>query len=276
MDKLSEVIKRFSIAAGVFYSGQLCGISSFEEPNEQVGHLHLLRKGRMTVTDHLQQRTEIDQPALLFYPQPTPHRIQADASTETEIVCASVRYGTGAANPLATALPPLITLPLSDAPRLAMTANWLFEEAFADHDAKHIVMDRLAEILVVEVLRHLLQDGHQLTGMLAGLAHPQIGNALSALHTTPEHPWTLEQLAQRAAMSRSKFAALFKETVGTPAGDYLIDYRIEVSKGLLLAHKPVSWVANEVGYETASALARVFRKKLGVSPTEWLHQQVAA
>ena len=41
---------------------------------------------------------------------------------------------------------------------------------------------------------------------------------------------------------------------------------------LLKENKPVALVANAVGYENGSALARVFRKKMGISPKEWVDQ----
>jgi len=34
----------------------------------------------------------------------------------------------------------------------------------------------------------------------------------------------------------------------------------------------VGLVAHEVGYENGSALARVFRKKIGMSPKQWLEK----
>jgi len=45
-----------------------------------------------------------------------------------------------------------------------------------------------------------------------------------------------------------------------------------VAKGLLKKNKSVALVANAVGYENGSALARVFRKKLGISPKQWVEQ----
>ena len=71
-------------------------------------------------------------------------------------------------------------------------------------------------------------------------------------------------------MSRSKFATLFRETVGTTPNDYITDVRIALAKEMLKDNVPVSIVANKVGYEHASALARIFRKRLGLSPKEWL------
>lgn len=38
MDKLSAILNRFSISAGVFYTGSICGLSSFDDPNGNEGH----------------------------------------------------------------------------------------------------------------------------------------------------------------------------------------------------------------------------------------------
>ncbi len=102
--------------------------------------------------------------------------------------------------------------------------------------------------------------------MLAGLSHPQLVKVMNAIHEQPQENWSLEKLADIAVMSRSKFAELFRSIVGQPPGDYISDWRVAVAQGLLKKNKPVGWVANEVGYENGSALARVFRKKTGLSP----------
>jgi len=109
-------------------------------------------------------------------------------------------------------------------------------------------------------------------GLLAGLAHPQISRVLTAMHKAPEKQWGLAEMAELALMSRSKFADAFKRTVGQSPGNYLIDWRINVAKVLLKQNKPVALVANAVGYENGSALARVFRKKLGISPKQWFEK----
>jgi len=109
--------------------------------------------------------------------------------------------------------------------------------------------------------------------LLAGLGHPQLSKVILAIQSAPEQPWGLIEMADIALMSRSKFAELFKRIVGQSPGDYVIDWRVIVAKNLLLQGKPVSLVANAVGYENGSTLARVFRKKLGLSPKEWLEQK---
>ncbi|MRI33126.1 AraC family transcriptional regulator [Endozoicomonas sp. OPT23] len=273
MDQLSSVLSRFSISAGVFYSGQLCGLSSFEEPNARIGHIHLLKKGTLKILERGKPDKVFSEPTLLFYPRPTQHRIMAEDADNTEIVCAEVHYGSGPTNPLASSMPDMVSIPLARAGRLQSTIDWLFEEAFSKHSARQIIMDRLCEIMIIQLLRHLMSSGDINGGLLAGLSDPKLAQALDVIHNQPEHNWSLVELSEKAMMSRSRFAEHFKKVIGITPNDYLSGWRVEIAKGLLKQDKPVGWVANEVGYENASALARVFRSRTGMSPKEWLGNQ---
>ena len=270
VDKLSEVLSQFSISAGVFYTGNLCGLSNFSPDGIEQGHLHLLQSGRITVMDQNGKSIALEEPAVLFFPRPTQHRLIAEEKDAAQLVCASVRYGTGTSNPLANALPPIMIVKFGEAESLRRATDMLFQEAFHDENGKLAMMDRLTEVFLIHLLRYAMQAGVVETGMLSGLAHPQLSKAIKAIHEAPEQNWSLENLASIASMSRSKFAELFKEHVGQTAGDYILEWRVALAQNLLKKGKPVGVVANEVGYENASALARVFRKKTGTSPKQWL------
>lgn len=270
MDKLSEVLTHFSITAGVFYSGGLCGVVEFGDSGAQEGHLHLLKQGRMNIIDERGESYNLHEPSLLFFPRPTRHRLEADETDTTEIVCATVRYGSKSNNALVNSLPDVLVLSVADGDRLKPLVEWLFEEAFSDSSGRQATIDRLTEVLLIQLLRHVVDTGAVSHGMLGGLAHPHLSRAILAMHADPAKRWNIEELSMLAAMSRSKFAEVFRESVGQPPGDYLIEWRLAVAQDLLKKGKPVGWVANEVGYENASVLARVFRKKIGMSPKEWL------
>lgn len=270
MDKLSEVLNNFSISAGVFYTGNLCGLSSFNPDGSEEGHLHLLQSGKLNVIDHNGNKTHISEPSVLFFPRPAQHRLMAEEEDNAQVVCATVKYGTGSKNPLANALPSLLTIKLAEAKPLCVATDLLFQEAFEDNNGRLAMMDRLTEVFIIHLLRYAMKSGIVEAGMLSGLAHPQLSKAIVAMHDAPEKNWPLETLAELSAMSRSKFAELFKEQVGQPPGDYLLEWRVALAQNYLKKGKPVGWVANQVGYENASALARVFRKKTGQSPKQWL------
>ena len=109
-------------------------------------------------------------------------------------------------------------------------------------------------------------------GVLLGLADPRLAQAINAMHQRPEHPWSLESLAQTAGMSRARFAVHFRQIVGATPFDYLADWRIGLAQTLLRQGKPLKTVAPAVGYASSTALTRVFSKRLGLSPTAWIAQ----
>jgi transcriptional regulator GlxA family with amidase domain len=109
-------------------------------------------------------------------------------------------------------------------------------------------------------------------GLLAGLADPKLMKAINAMHAEPSRAWSLEDLAAVAGMSRARFAARFRATVGVTPGAYLSEWRLGVAQSLLRRGKPLQVIASEVGYGSASALSRAFSAHLGLAPTDWLRR----
>jgi AraC-like DNA-binding protein len=130
---------------------------------------------------------------------------------------------------------------------------------------------RLSELIFVEVVRrHLETLPERETGWLAGLRDPAISQALTMLHEQPAYPWTLGELARRAAMSRAALAARFRQLVGHAPMHYLALWRMQMAARLLAdGSSKVAAVGHEVGYGSEAAFSRAFKKLVGVSPAEW-------
>lgn len=267
-DRLSALLTHFDLRARVFHSGALCGAASFDDA-DGVGHLHLLRRGSLRV-EQGPTVLALDQPSLLYFSGNGSHRLQTEPDAPVDLLCASVQLGVG--NPLLASLPPLVVLPLADSPTLATILELLFAEAFSGYCGRQAALDRLAELLVLQLLRHLLASRQIESGSLAGLADPQLARALVAIHEQPARAWSLAELAAGCGMSRARFAARFREVVGATPGDYLAGWRVAMAQRLLRQGRPVKAVAPEVGYANASALARVFSARVGLSPLEWLER----
>jgi AraC-like DNA-binding protein len=71
------------------------------------------------------------------------------------------------------------------------------------------------------------------SGILMGLSDLRLGKAIEGMHKHPETSWSLEQLAQRAGMSRARFAAYFRQVVGMTPFDYLTNWRLGVAQTML-------------------------------------------
>jgi AraC-like DNA-binding protein len=271
-DLLSPLFARFTLSARVFYSGALCGIVDFD--NQQgIGILHVLRRGRLRVVQPAAPSFELTQPSLLFYRQSLAHRFEVDDAAGADLVCAFVDFGAAAGNPLLRGLPNFIATPMKDVAGVEATTALLFDEAFAQRAGREAAIDRLMELFVVLLLRHTLSAQLTQVGVLAALADPKLAKAMTVMHDKPEHGWTLDELAHTAGMSRARFAAHFRGTVGLPPLDYLTDWRISVAQTLLKRGKPLKAVAPAVGYSSVAAFARVFAKRVGTSAIDWLGTQ---
>ena len=131
-----------------------------------------------------------------------------------------------------------------------------------------LVAQQIAYMILVQALRlHLAEKTTGSVGWLFAMADKSLKVALDCMHEKPSHPWTLQELAQQAFMSRSLFARRFKEAVGeTPMG-YLTRWRMLVaSERLLNTADSMAVIALSSGYESESAFRRAFRKVLGSPP----------
>ena len=269
-DRLSNLLARFSAAAHVDRTGVLIDPTSFEA-DQDAGRLHLLRSGSAQALHPGWSPLKLSRPSLLFYPRPFAHRLQPDAGPVVNLLSAEIRFDGGSVSPLAAALPPVLALPLEALTEARTTIEQLGEEADAARCGRRIALDRLCELLLVQVLRHVIDRSLASSGMLAGLADPRLSKALIALHDRPERDWHLEDLAERAGMSRARFAARFKQVVGIAPGEYLTRWRISLAQHLLQRGRPVKEVAGEVGYASPAALGRVFATRTGATPKAWAH-----
>lgn len=269
MDRLSALLSHFELRSRLYFSGRKCGVMDFGD-DDGVGHLHVLRSGHLSLYGSGSGRLELDQPTVLFYPYPTVHRLSIEGPAEAELVCASVTFGHADGNAVLKSLPSPLRVPLSEMPQQGRLLDVLFDEAFNAHCGHQATVDRLMEVLVIQLLRHAMKTGVAQSGTLAGLADPRLAKALVAVHTDPGRDWTLATMAAVAGMSRARFAAHFLDVTGLTPGDYLANWRISVAQRLLRKGQAMAVVADAVGYSGPGALSRLFAQHLGLTPRQWL------
>jgi AraC-like DNA-binding protein len=268
MDPLAVVFRHFSLSAEVYYCGTLRGVSSDHDTNT-AGHLHFLRAGCLDVVQPDKQTFQVREPSVLFYPRPMQHRLQTDAEG-AEVVCVHVDFGAGAVQPLIQSLPSFMHIPLRSSGGMGRGVELLFEEAFGDSPGRQPAVDRLAEYVLILLLRDVMGRELIQSGTLRGLSDERLSKALTAMHEQPGQPWDVDRLAGIAGMSRSRFAAHFREVVGTTPMAYLTSWRIGIVQTMLRRGEPLKSIAPAVGYESSTALSRIFTQSTGQSPTEWM------
>lgn len=272
MDKLTALLTHFSLHAGVFYTGNICGIHDFHEDALR-GHIHLVRRGPVQVIGAQKEVINITEPTILFLPRPETHRLVADDRAGADVVCGTVQFGGGGRNPITDSLPSVVLVALAALPGVEALMGLMFDEAFSEQCGRQAALDRLCEVLMIRLLRYCIDQGLTRGGALAGLADSRLTKALVAIHEEPGREWQLSDMAALAGMSRARFAVRFREITGETPADYLASWRVMTAQRLLKRGLQLKHVAYDVGYGSASALTRAFVRKLGCSPTEWLNEQ---
>ncbi|MBU2955944.1 AraC family transcriptional regulator [Marinobacter sp. F3R08] len=267
MDRLSYILDQLNVNAGVFFQGQLCGLASFEE--EGAGYIHVLRSGVLDIIESNKEQTTLNEPTMIFSVRSEPHQLFGANREGAEMVCASIKFQTGAKNPVLEALPSRVVLPLSSVQGLTAFVDVLFSEAEAAQEGREAIMNRLVEVIFVNVLRHIVSEGETPKGMLSALADKPLSKVLKCIDTNLNGDLSVEKLAEVATMSRSTFIQHFKNVLGLAPGEYVQNARISAAKRLILKDKPMSIICFDVGYEDASGFSRAFKKNTGMTPREW-------
>lgn len=281
VDRLTPLLERFRVRTRLFHSGPLCGTTAFPASGGH-GFLHVLRRGEMEVmhprADGSLARESITQPSLLFLPRPLDHSFLNAPTDDSDFACATLDFDGGATHPLVRTLPDVIVLPLDEVATLRPALDLLFAEVDNVRCGRPLLADRLFEVVLIQLLRWMLDHSGRLDlppGLLPGLADERLAPTLVAMHEAPGEAWTLDTLARTANMSRSAFAARFKEVLGRSPGDHLTEWRLTVAQERLRAGQSVTSVAAELGYASTSSFSRVFAQRIGLSPRAWRESESA-
>lgn len=137
------------------------------------------------------------------------------------------------------------------------------------------ILDHLVSILLIECVRDYILNLENASSWLNALSHPELSNALAAIHGKPEQSWTVESLAEQCHMSRSKFAQLFTQIVGEPPLAYLQQHRLRLAAQYLRnSGFGIQQIAYLVGYSSETAFSQSFKKQFEQTPTQYrLHCQ---
>ncbi|MTI09675.1 AraC family transcriptional regulator [Curvivirga aplysinae] len=250
LDRLSALIAQFQIEAHVL-----------TRPDYQQGNFFIIQE---------KQCEDYNACRLFYYP----HKAMEEAikfpfPEEKMLVAACIDTG-GNSNPVTLALPNVVEIYLGDDKALQDVSNILLEEAMASRCGGQAVINRLCEVVMIRLMRHLIEAGKTEVGLLAGLAHPGLSRAIVAMHENPEKELQLEDYAHIAAMSRTHFVNNFRKLVGVTPGQYLSNWRLTLAHMHLKRGMPVKTVASKVGFSGSPAFSRAFVNRFGVSPREFV------
>jgi len=212
---------------------------------------------------------------LLWLPQGKGHFISSEDGAELSHI--NLAFGDQTQNMLMDSLPQALPIPGSqfDSSDMTPLIQLMTLEALQPRCGQSIVLNRLAEVLLVKMLRYIISSHTIETGVLGGLADLRLAKSLTAIHQDPAFGWNLENLAHTAGMSRTAFSQQFKRIVGYTPADYVTHWRMRIAcQRLLHGKEAIGQISEQLGYQSETAFRRAFRRALGVPPGEYKKLQL--
>jgi AraC-like DNA-binding protein len=285
-DPLSDYLQTLQLRASVYASPEVCGRWRVNPTHAHPGPgFHLVAYGQGWL--HLKGDSpplQFHEGDLLVFPRGAWHVLSAEPVLESHdsytdagpprsgagLVCGQLTFAARTKNPVLDALPDVLVLPTRDEANAALLGPLtvlLAAESSRKLPGHGVILDRLAEVLFVAVLRHAVQTGLIHGGILGALTDPRLGPALASFHRSPGSQWRLNQLAATAGVSRSVFSDRFQTIVGMTPMQYITHWRMLVAAIRLgTSSESVAQVAAALGYQTEAAFRRAFKRHHGIGP----------
>jgi len=300
MDALTSILRSLSLESAILSRGRCTAPWGLRSRGDVAGVVHAvvrgecwivceaapepihLREGDVVILPHGAAHTMCDHPATppalrATVPLDRSRRVPliqyGGSGPEVRLVCGTFHMEHAAARGFLEMLPPVLHVPAGPGVVdvwIRTTLTLLDQELDGDSPGADVIATRLIDILFIEALRrHVSGADAPRKGWLAATRDEHIGQALALMHTEPAARWSAERLAVRVAMSRTTFFDRFTELVGESPGRYLARWRVSTAADLIQRQDlSTAQVAELVGYASEDAFTRVFRRYVGVSPSE--------
>lgn len=157
----------------------------------------------------------------------------------------------------------------------ASSFGWLLDELDREWQSSQVgartMCNDLLRLVFIHALRHHITSAEVANlSWLSGLQDPAIAAVLRSIHSAPEKPWRLGEMASIACMSRSSFAVLFKKRVGQAPVEYATHWRMRVAGARLRSGvENIASVAASLGYLSDAAFGAAFRRVHGKTPGQF-------
>ncbi|WP_058914012.1 helix-turn-helix transcriptional regulator [Entomohabitans teleogrylli] len=144
-------------------------------------------------------------------------------------------------------------------------------DSFRHRSGPPLARQMILEGVMLQLLGHCLtlrQQQQVGRAQAASGERRRLENIRRLLEQQPEKDYTLNELAQLAAMSSSSLRSKFRHAYGHSVFDYLRDCRLELARRYLTQGYSVQQAAWMSGYQHATNFSTAFRRRYGIAPSD--------
>ena len=293
-DVIGDVLETLRFQGSIFFRSELAAPWGMSLEEESFPRFHIALAGDCYVGANSQDAIRVRQSEIIMLPGGNSHWIADEPGRELvpsvrageacelgeplfqqggithRLMCGLVHFEQSAVHPFLDSLPDILHFPgLDTGEPIWTTVNLIDAEMQRTRGRGGLIIDRLTEVLFLQLLHHHVQENASAVGFLAALRDRRIYRAISLIHAEPEFDWSLSSLGEQVGMSRATLVRHFQETVGIPPMKYIVNWRIMKAYNLIkYTSAPLEQIAESVGFASARTLGRAFQRQYNSTPNE--------
>lgn len=298
-DVLGDVLETLRFRGSIFFRSELAAPWGMSLAQESFPRFHVALSGDCFVGPVDEDAVRVRQSEIIMLPggnahwiadQPGRKLIPSERAGEAcelgnplfqqgeithRLICGLVHFEQASSHPILDALPEILHFP-----RLEATDPIWTTVTLIDAEMQRVkgqvgpIIDRLTEVLFLQLLNYHINENKEATGFLGALRDRRVHRALSLIHAEPQLDWSLSLLGERVNMSRATLVRHFQDAVGVAPMKYIMNWRIMKAHNLIkYTSTPLEQVADSLGFASARTLSRAFQRQYDCTPSELRRQQ---
>ena len=311
MEMIDDVLSAMRLAGGVILDCELRGewaihssfpanvCSQFFPVKGSLISYHYVREGELSARADDNSEFQASAGSILLFPQNVDHCLfNADLPAmktedlilppEEEDSPALLRLGQGEPvvrlfcgflsatshqNPVLQHLPPVLVIRPDDTRAAWVNASMRFAAEEAHNDPA--MVGKLAELMFAEAVQVYLEENGEDLRLAAAMADPAVARALEYIHAHFADDIEVDEIAREAGVSKTVLGERFAAVMGEPPIRYCARYRMRQATDLLERGATTDEVAHAVGFSSAAAFNRAFKREYGEPPATWVRNSSA-
>ncbi|NWK44708.1 cupin domain-containing protein [Ralstonia pickettii] len=202
-----------------------------------------------------------------------PLRQTGRGAADVDLLCGRFVHEHGSTTLLVRTLPDPLHVSLTNSASftaLQALIGLMRDEAETRAPGALAIVTSLSQALLTMALRAYGQRENGSPGTLTLLSDARLGPSIQAMLSAPERAWTIDALADLAAMSRATYARHFKARADMTVWDFLTRVRMTLAcETLVHTRLSVGEIGTRVGYQSEAAFGKAFKQQLGMTPARY-------
>ena len=186
------------------------------------------------------------------------------------LMCGLVHFDQESTHPILDSLPRILHFSkLKPTAPIWVTVTLIDAEMGRAQGRVGPIVDRLSEVLFLQLLNHYVNENKEETGFLTALSDRRVRHALALIHRELNFDWSLSSLGERIGMSRATLVRHFQDAIGVAPMTYIANWRMMKAYSLIkYSSATLEQIAETVGFGSARTLSKAFQRHYGCTPND--------